>query len=224
MTIWPWRTPFPIWNHPVFHVHFSDCCFLTCILISQEEGKVVLYFHLLKNFPEFVVIYTVKGFSIVNEEAVDVFLEFSCFFCDPMDVGNLICVFSAFSKSSLNILKYLVHVLLKPSLENIENYFACVWDECNCEVLWIFFGIAFLWDCNENWPFPFLWPLQSFPFYALTNTVAMNNHVQFFVWTCFQFFFFFLYGHIFSFPEWISRNRIIGHMITLCLTFWGLAK
>ena len=169
------------------------------------------------------MIHTVKGFSIVNEEAVDVFLEFSCFFCDPMDVGNLICVFSAFSKFSLNIWKFLVHVLLKPSLENFENYFACVWDECNCEVLWTFFGIVFLWDCNENWPFPFLWPLQSFPFYALTNTVAMNNHVQFFVWTCFQFFFF-LYGHIFSFPEWISRSRIVGHMITLCLTFWGLAK
>ena len=68
----------------------SNCCFLTCIQISQEAGKVVWYSHLLKNFPEFVVIHTVKGFGIVNKAEVDVFLEFSCFFYDPMDVGNLI--------------------------------------------------------------------------------------------------------------------------------------
>ena len=81
----------------------SNCCFLTCIQVSQEAGKVAWYFHLFKNFPEFVVIHTVKGFSIVNEGEVDVFLEFSCFFYDPTDVGNLISGSSAFSKSSLNI-------------------------------------------------------------------------------------------------------------------------
>ena len=80
-----------------------------------------------------------------------------------MDVVNLISGFSAFSKTSLNIWKFTVHVLLKPSLENFEHYFTSVWEECNCVVVWAFFGIAFLWDSNENWPFLVLWPLLSFP-------------------------------------------------------------
>ena len=83
---------------------------------------MVWYFHLLKNFPQFVVIYTVKGFGIVNKAEVDVFLEFSSFFYDPVDVGNLISGSSAFSKSSLNIWKFMVHVLLKLGLENFEHY------------------------------------------------------------------------------------------------------
>ena len=97
---------------------------MTCIQISQEAGQVVWYSHLLKNFPEFVVIHTVKGFGVVNKAEVDVFLELSCFFNDPEDVSNLISGSSAFSKTSLNIWKFKVHVLLKPSLENFENYFA----------------------------------------------------------------------------------------------------
>ena len=80
--------------------------------VSQEAGKVVWYSHLSKNFPHFVVIHTVKGFGIVNKAEVDVFLELSCFFNDPTDVGNLIPGFSAFSKSSLNIWKFTVHILL----------------------------------------------------------------------------------------------------------------
>ena len=86
--------------------------------ISQKAGKVVWYSHLMKNFPQFVVIHTGKGFGIVNEVEVDFFLEFSRFIYDPVDVGNLISGSSAFSKSSLNIWKMLVHILLKPSLEN----------------------------------------------------------------------------------------------------------
>ncbi|CAI9151903.1 unnamed protein product [Rangifer tarandus platyrhynchus] len=86
----------------------SNCCFLTCIQISQEAGKVVWYSHLLKNFPQFIVIHTVKGFGIVNKAEVDVFLELSCFFDNPMDVSNLISCSSAFSKSSLNIWKFMV--------------------------------------------------------------------------------------------------------------------
>ena len=78
-------------------------------------------FHLLKNFPQFIVIHTIKGISVVNEE-VDVFLVLSCFFDDSMDVGNLISGSSAFSKSSLNIWNFSVHVLLKPNLENFEHY------------------------------------------------------------------------------------------------------
>ena len=99
--------------------------------------------------------------NIVNES--DVFLEFSCVLYDPMDVGNLISGSSAFSKPSLYIWKFLVHVLLKPGLENFEHYSASMWDECNCGVVWTFFGIAFLWDWNENWPFPVLWPLLRVP-------------------------------------------------------------
>ena len=107
------------------------------------------------------MIHTVKGFGIVNKAEVDVSLEHSCFFDDPMDVGNFISGSSAFSKSSLNIWKFTVH-MLKPNLKNFEHYFAGMWDECNCVVVWAFFGIAFLWDWNENWPFPVLWPLLIF--------------------------------------------------------------
>ena len=141
----------------------SNCCFLTCIQISQEAGKVVWYSHLLKNFPQFVVIHTVKGFGVINKADVDAFLGFSCFFNDLTDVDNLISGLSAFSKSSLNIWKFTVNILLKPSLKNFEHYFACVWDEYDCAAVWAFFGIAFLWDWNDNWPFPVLWPLLSFP-------------------------------------------------------------
>ena len=98
----------------------SNCCFLTWIQISQAD-QVVWYSHLLKNFPQFVVIHTVKGFGIVNKTEVDVFLELSWYFDDPVDVGNLICGSSVFSKSSLNIWKFTVYVLLKPGLENSEH-------------------------------------------------------------------------------------------------------
>ena len=98
------------------------------------------------------------------------FLELSCVFDDATDFVNLIYGFSAFYKSiwtswtsSLNIWNFTVHILLMPDLENFENYFAGLWDECNCVVAWTFFGIAFLWDWNKNWPFPVLWPLLSFP-------------------------------------------------------------
>ena len=128
----------------------SNCCFLTYIQISQEAGQMVWYSHLMKNFPQFLVIHTVEGFGGVNKAEVDVFLELSCFMDDPADVGNLISVSSAFSKSNLNIWKFTVHVLLKPGLENFEHYFASLWDECNCAGVWTFFAIAFLWDWNGN--------------------------------------------------------------------------
>ena len=90
----------------------------------QEADKVVWDSHLFKNFPQFVVIHTIKGFGIVNKAEIDVFLELSCFFDDPTDVGNLISGSSPFSKTSLNIREFVVHVLLKPGLENVEHYFA----------------------------------------------------------------------------------------------------
>ena len=107
---------------PVCSMSSSNCCFLTCIQISQEAGQVLWYSHLFQNFPQFVVIHTVKGFGIVNKAEIDVFLELSCFFDDPEDVGNLISGSSALSKSNLNIWKFMAHLLLKPGLENFEHY------------------------------------------------------------------------------------------------------
>ena len=144
---------FPNLKPVCYSMSSSNCCFLTCIQISQEAGHGVWYSHLIKNFPQFVVIHTVKGFGMVNKAEIDVFLKLSCFFDDSMDVGNLISGSSAFSKSSLNSQKFMVHILLEPGLENFELYFTSVWDEYNCTVVWAFFGIAFLWDWNEKMTF-----------------------------------------------------------------------
>ena len=119
----------------------SNCCFLTCIQVSQEAGQMVWYAHLFQNFPQFIVIHTVKVFGIVNKAEVDVFLELSCFFDDPEDVGYLISGSSAFSKSSLNIWKFTFHILLQLVLEDFEYYLTSVWDECNCA----YFG--HFWHC-----------------------------------------------------------------------------
>ena len=105
--------------------------------------------------------HTVKGCSIVSE--ADVFLAVPCFLYDPTNVGSLISGSSAFSKPSLYIWKFSVHLLLKPNLKYFEHYTASMWNEQDCAVVWAFFGIAFFWDWNENWPFPVLWPLLSFP-------------------------------------------------------------
>ena len=94
--------------------------------------------------------------GVVNKTKVDVFLELSYFFDDPTDVGSLISGLSVFSKSNLKIRKFTIHLLLKPGLENFEHYFTSMWDECNCVGVWAFFGIAFLWDWNENWHFSLL--------------------------------------------------------------------
>ena len=125
---------------------------------------MVWYSHLFKNFPQFVVVHIVKSFGVVNKAEVDVFLELSCFFDDLTNVGNLISGSSVLYKFSLNIWKFSVHVPLKPVLEHFEHYFASMWDECNCEVVWTFFGIYLLWVWHENWGFPGLWPLLSFPY------------------------------------------------------------
>ena len=159
----------------------SNCCFLTCIQVSQEAGQVVWYCHHFENFPQFIVIHTVKGFGIVNKAEIDVFLELSCFFDDPVDVGKLISGPSAFSKSTLHLLKFTVHILLKPGLENFKHYFTRMWDECNCVVVWAFFGIAFLWDWDENWSFPVLWPLLSSP-NLLAYWVQHFHSISFRVW------------------------------------------
>ena len=140
---------------------------------TMVAGQVVWYSHLFQNFPQFIVIHTVKGFGIVSKAEIDVFLELFCFFHDPADVDNLISSFSAFSKSSLNIWKFTV--LLKPSFENFEHYFTSVWGECNCMVVWAFFGIAFLWNWNKN---TFSSPMATVEFskFAGILSAALSQH------------------------------------------------
>ena len=147
----------------------SKCCFLTYIQISQEAAQVVWYSHLLLNFQQFIVIHTVKGFGIVNKAERDVFLELSWTFNDAADVGNLISGSSALSKSSLNIWKFTVHVLLKPGLENFEHYFTSI--EMSTVVWWFehslalpFFGIGMKIDlfqsCGHWWVFQICWHIE----------------------------------------------------------------
>ena len=140
----------------------SNCCFLTCKQVSQEVREIIWYSHLFKNFPQFVVIHRVKGFSVVMKQGRH-FSGSLLFFLWATDISNLIPNSSAFSKSSLYIWKVSVHVLLKPSLKDLEHYLLSLWIESDCVILWTFFGIALLWDWNENWLFPVLWPLLSFP-------------------------------------------------------------
>ena len=148
-----WRTPFPSWNQSVV-----SCPILTiaywpaCIFLKRQ----VRWFGIPISFRifQFVVTHTVKGFGIVNKAEINVFLEPSCFFNDPADVGNLIASSSSFIRTSLNTWKFTVHVLLKPGLENFKHHFTSMWDEWNCPEVWAFFGISSLWDWNENWPFP----------------------------------------------------------------------
>ena len=135
------------WTSLLFPVWFL-LLLLTCIQFSQEIHKVVWYSHLSKIFHS--LLWSTQSKALANKAEVDVFLEFPCFFNDRMDVGNLISSSSAFSKYSLNIWKFSVHVLLKSGFENFQYYFASVWNVCNCVVIWTFFGIAFLWDWNEN--------------------------------------------------------------------------
>ena len=165
MTLYSLSYSFPNFEPVHFSTTNSNSYFVTCIEVSQQTGEVVWYSHLFKNFPQFVVIHTVKGFGVVIKVEVYAFLKLSCFFYDPADVGNLISGSSAFSKSSLNIWNFLVHVLLKPSLKDFEHYLASMWNEHNYTtgtIVWTFFGISLLWDWNVNWPFQVMWPLGEF--------------------------------------------------------------
>ena len=143
----------------------SNSCVLNCIQISQEAGQVVWYSHLFQNCPQFVVvIHTVKGFGIVNKAEIDVFLELSCFFDDSVDVGSLISGSLPFLNPAwISESSQFMYCWSLAWRILIEHYFASVWGECNCAIVWAFFGIAFLWEWNENWSFPVLWPLLHFP-------------------------------------------------------------
>ena len=152
----------------------SNCCFLTCKQISKEAGQVVWYSHLFQNLPQFVVIHTIKGFSVVNKTEVDDFLELSCFCNDPRDVLSLISGSSAFSNSSLNIWKFFIHVMLKPDLESFDHSFSRMWDECSCvfedSLALPFFGIVmktdFFQSCGHCWVFQICWHIECSTFTA----------------------------------------------------------
>ena len=151
----------------------SNCCFLTCIQISQGAGKVVWHSHFFKDFPQFVVIHTFKGFSIVNEAEVDVFLEFPCFLYDSTNVGNLVFGSSAFSKSSLNIWNFLVHILLNLSLKkDFEHYLAIMWNEHSCTVVWTFFGIGMKTDL-----FQFCGHAEFSKFVGILSAALSQHHL-----------------------------------------------
>ena len=174
--IQPWHSPFPIWNqsvvpHPVLTV--APWPAYRFLKRQVRWSGIPISFRIF----QFVVIHTIKSFGIVNKAEIDVFLELSCFLDNPMDVGNLISGSSAFSKASSNIWNFMIHVLLKPGLENFEHYFASVWDECNCAKVWVFFGIAFLRigmktdlfpSCGHYWVFQICWHIQCSTFTAST--------------------------------------------------------
>ena len=140
----------------------SKCCFLTCIQVSQEADKVVWYSHFLKNFPVCCDPHS-QRFECRKWRRSRCFSGILLLFLWPNRCWQFDLWFLCLSKSRLNIWKFSVHILLKAGLENFDHYFASMWNECNCAVVWAFFGIAFLWGWNENWPFPVLWPLLSFP-------------------------------------------------------------
>ena len=144
MTIYSWCTPFPIWNQSI----------VPCPVLTAASWPAYRFLRrqirwsgipISLGIFQFVVIHTVKGLGVVNKAEVDVFLELSCFFDDPADVGNLISGSSAFPKTSLNIWKFTVRVLLKTGLENFDHYFASVWDECNwhCLSFWLEWKLTF---------------------------------------------------------------------------------
>ena len=127
----------------------SNCCFLAYMQVSQETSMVVWYSYLFMIFPQFVVIHTSQS-QRLNHSQWSRSNVLKNFLCDQMNVSNLISGSSAFPKSSLYIWKFSVHVLLKPSLKNFEHYLASMWNECDCVVVWTFFGTACLWDWNKN--------------------------------------------------------------------------
>ena len=160
--IQPWCTPFPIWNQSVVPCPVLTVASWPAYRFSRgRSGGLVL-----PSLSEFSTVYCDPHSQRLWHSQ---YSRNRCFsvtlllFQWSSGCWQLISDSSAFSQASLNIWKFTVHVLLKPGLENFEHYFTSVWDECNCAVVWAFFGIAFLWDWNENWPFPVLWPLLSVP-------------------------------------------------------------
>ena len=127
----------------------------------------------LRSFQRVLWSYIVKGFIMVDETVVDIFLEFSCFLYDPVNVGNLISGSSAFSKPTWNIWKFLVHIRLKPSMQDFEQNLTSMGDECNCPAVSTFFTTALLGNWDEYWPFSVLWTLLGFPNWLTSSSAAL---------------------------------------------------
>ena len=155
----------------------SNCCFLTCIQVSQEAGKVVWYSHLFQNFPVCCDPHSQRLWSVKQKWMVLSSFAFSL-------TQRMLAIWSLISPPFLNPAwtseNHWFIVLLKPRSKDFEHNFAGMWKlhECSCAVVWAFFAIAFLWDWNENWPFPVLWPLLSFP-HLLAYWVQHFNHIIF---------------------------------------------
>ena len=174
MTIYSLDHSFPYLEPVCCSMSSSNCCFLTCIRISQEAGKVVWYSHFLKNFPQFVVTHATKAFGLVNKTEIAVFLEFPCFSMTQ----QMLTIWSFVPLPFLNPVWTSASsqfMYLKPGLENCEHYFAIVWDEYNCEVVWTFlalpfFGIGMKTDlfqsCGHCWVFQICWYIECSTFTA----------------------------------------------------------
>ena len=209
--IQPWHTPFLIWNQSV--VPFPVLTFASWpahrFLRRQIRwSDIPISF---KNFPQFVVIHTVKGFSIVNEAEVDVFLKFSCFLYDPVNVDNLIFGSYAFSKSSLYIWKFSVHVLLKRSLKDFERDLSIMWNEHNCVVVWTFF-----WLCPSlglEWKKTFSSPLATAEFSKFADILSAVN-VEVLISFLISVVLFALHKYL--------EVELLDHMLVLFLIFWGI--
>ena len=154
----------------------SNCCFLTCIQVSQEPGQAVWYSHLFQNFPQFIVIHTVKGFDIVNKAEIDVFLELSCFFDDPADVGNLISGSSSFSNPAWTSGSSQFTYRWSLTWENFEQYFTCMWD-------WVQLcsSLNILWHCLSlglEWKLTFFSTVATAEFskFAGILSAALSQH------------------------------------------------
>jgi len=187
----------------------SDWCFLTCTQVSEEADKVVWYSHLLKTFPQFVVIHTVKGFSIVNE--AEIFLEFPRFLYDPVNVDNLIFGSYAFSKSSLYIWKFSVHVLLKRSLKDFEHDLSIMWNEHNFVVVRTFF-----WLCPSlglEWKKTFSSPVATAEFSKFADLLSAVN-VEVLIS-------FLISVVLFALDKYLEVE-LLDHMLVLFLIFWGI--
>ena len=210
----------------------SNCCFLVCIQVSQEADQVVWYSHLFQNFPQFIVVHTVKDFGIVNKAEVDVFLELSCFFNDPAGAGNLISASSAFSKSSLNIWKFTVYILLKPGLENFEHYFAIVWDECHCAVVLTFFGMPFFeigkrtdlfQACGHWWVFQICLHIECSSFTASSfriwnSSTGITSPPLALLWWCFLMPTWLRLLEFLALGEWSQDCGYLGHEDLFCFS------
>ena len=157
--IQPWHTPFPIWSQSIVPCPVLTVASWPAYRFCRRQVRWSVISISLRIF--YSLLWSTQSKALAEIDGF--FLEFSCFFYDPMDFGNLISGSSAISKSSFYIWKFSVHVQLRPILKDFENHLPSMWNECNCGVIWTFFGVTLLRDWNANWLFPVLWPLLSFP-------------------------------------------------------------